>query len=195
MSRRSGSVWRGCSRRHRSSCRSRVRAGRRRLRTPRSRRSCRSLRTSWPDWTLRGRSADDRTQRGPARRTAASPSRAVALSPRRRTPGPSAAGRHGSFVWLNLAVVYVVWGSTYLAIRVAGRTIPPFLSAGSRFFVATLLVGGFLAATRGLSSLRVTRRELLGCAFVGGMLLLGGNGLVVLAEEHIASGLAALVVA
>src|SRR3954447_24639141 len=101
----------------------------------------------------------------------------------------------GSLRWLNLLTVYVVWGSTYLAIRVAVRTIPPFLSAGSRFLTAALLVGAFLAIRRGFSVFRISKREFLGCTFVGGMLLLGGNGLVVLAEQHIASGLAALVVA
>ncbi|MFL6239617.1 MAG: EamA family transporter [Actinomycetes bacterium] len=98
-------------------------------------------------------------------------------------------------LWLALGTVYVVWGSTYLAIRVAVRTIPPFISAGSRFLVAALIVGAVLALGRGMSSLRVTLPEVLGCTFVGGMLLLGGNGLVVLAEQHIDSGLAALVVA
>ena len=102
---------------------------------------------------------------------------------------------NGSLRWLALLTVYVVWGSTYLAIRVAVRTIPPFLSAGSRFLAASLLVGAFMAISRGMSALRINRRELLGCTFVGGMLLVGGNGLVVLAEQHIASGLAALVVA
>src|SRR3954463_12604042 len=101
----------------------------------------------------------------------------------------------GSLRWLNLLTVYVVWGSTYLAIRVAVRTIPPFLSAGSRFLTAALLVGAFLAISRGVSALRINARELAGCTFVGGMLLVGGNGLVVLAEQHIASGLAALVIA
>ncbi len=100
-----------------------------------------------------------------------------------------------SLLWVALITVYVVWGSTYLAIRVVVRTIPPFLSAGSRFVVAAALVTTFLAATRGWSALRITKREALGCAFVGSMLLMGGNGLVVLAEQHIASGLAALVVA
>jgi drug/metabolite transporter (DMT)-like permease len=100
-----------------------------------------------------------------------------------------------SLLWLALLTVYLVWGSTYLAIRVAVRTIPPFVSAGSRFVVAAVLVGAALALIRGPSALRVTVRELASCAFVGGMLLLGGNGLVVLAEQHIGSGLAALVVA
>jgi drug/metabolite transporter (DMT)-like permease len=100
-----------------------------------------------------------------------------------------------SVLWLALTTVYIVWGSTYLAIRVVVRTIPPFVSAGSRFLVAALLVGAFLGLRNGWSSLRISPRELASCTFVGGMLLVGGNSLVVLAEQHIASGLAALVVA
>src|SRR3954468_22772928 len=100
-----------------------------------------------------------------------------------------------SVLWLAFATVYIVWGSTYLAIRVAVRTIPPFLSAGSRFLVAAAIVGCFLGLRRGWASLRIRKHEAASCVFVGGMLLVGGNGLVVLAEQHIASGLAALVVA
>src|SRR3954451_6124214 len=103
--------------------------------------------------------------------------------------------RGQAVLWLALSTVYVVWGSTYLAIRVVVRTIPPFVSAGSRFLVAAVLVGGFFGARFGWRRLRVSARELASCTFVGGMLLLGGNGLVVLAEQDIASGLAALVVA
>jgi drug/metabolite transporter (DMT)-like permease len=103
--------------------------------------------------------------------------------------------RNRSVLWLALTTVYIVWGSTYLAIRVVVRTIPPFISAGSRFLVAAALVGAFLGLRNGWSSLRISKRELASCTFVGGMLLVGGNGLVVLAEQHIASGLAALVVA
>jgi drug/metabolite transporter (DMT)-like permease len=98
-------------------------------------------------------------------------------------------------LWLALVTVYVVWGSTYLAIRVAVRTIPPFLSAGPRFVLAGLIMAVAIGVRSGPRSLRVTKRELAGCALVGGLLLLGGNGLVVLAERRIDSGLAALVIA
>src|SRR3954467_2267032 len=103
--------------------------------------------------------------------------------------------RSRSVLWLALTTVYIVWGFTSLAIRVVVRTIPPFVSAGSRFLVAAALVGAFLGLHNGWSSLRCGKRGLAVCVFVGGMLLVGGNGLVVLAEQHIASGLAALVVA
>ena len=63
-------------------------------------------------------------------------------------------------VWIALAVVYVVWGSTYFGIKIAVETIPPLLAAGSRFLVAGLLLAAILA-WRG-TSLRITRRELGG---------------------------------
>ncbi|MFD9975505.1 EamA family transporter [Streptomyces sp. NPDC059017] len=104
----------------------------------------------------------------------------------RRTSGP---------VWAALAIVYVVWGSTYLGIRVAVETMPPFLSAGARFVVAGLLLVAIVAWRRGPSALRATRAQLVSAAVVGLLLLLGGNGLVVLAETAVPSGLAALLVA
>ncbi len=89
------------------------------------------------------------------------------------------------------ATVYVVWGSTYLAIRVAIETLPPFLMAGGRFLVA----GGALLALlrfRGVPSPdKVHWRN----AMISGFLLLvGGNGLVVWAEQTVPSGLTALLV-
>ena len=98
-------------------------------------------------------------------------------------------------VWLALGIVYVVWGSTYLGIRVMVETVPPLLGSGLRFVTAGLLFAGWVALRRGTSALRVSRAELGGCAFVGTALLLGGNGLVAVAEQDVPSGLAALVVA
>src|SRR5436190_11929199 len=98
-------------------------------------------------------------------------------------------------VWAGLATVYVVWGSTYLGIRVMVETVPPLLGSGVRFVVAGSLFALFLAARRGLGALRISRRELASCACVGAALLLGGNGLVAVAEQDVPSGLAALVVA
>lgn len=98
-------------------------------------------------------------------------------------------------VWFALGIVYVVWGSTYLAIRVLVRSAPPLLSAGSRFLAAGLVLGLLLGLRRGFGALRVTRRQLASCALLGVLLPLGGNGLVTLAERDVASGIAALVVA
>ncbi|QKW24544.1 EamA family transporter [Kitasatospora sp. NA04385] len=91
--------------------------------------------------------------------------------------------------------MYVVWGSTYLAIRVVVETMPPLLSGALRFGAAALLLGAGLAARKGRRALRVTRGQLGSALLVGLLLLVGGNGLVVLAERTVASGLAALMVA
>lgn len=102
--------------------------------------------------------------------------------------------RASSFnVWLALGIVYVVWGSTYLAIAIAVETLPPLLWAGLRFALAGVLLAGWLAL-RGVD-LRISRRELAGAAAVGILLLAVANGLVVLAERTVPSGVAALIVA
>jgi drug/metabolite transporter (DMT)-like permease len=101
----------------------------------------------------------------------------------------------GWMVWAALGVVYLVWGSTYLAIAVVVKTMPPLLTAGARFIVAGLLISLVIAVLRGWRSLLITRGQLLSAALVGGALLLGGNGLVMLAEQQIPSGLAALIIA
>jgi drug/metabolite transporter (DMT)-like permease len=91
------------------------------------------------------------------------------------------------------AAVYIVWGSTYLAIKYAIATMPPLLMAGTRF----LLAGGILALA-GRASADYERPTLAQCKtsfVVGGLLLVGGNGTVVLAERYIPSSLAALLVA
>jgi drug/metabolite transporter (DMT)-like permease len=97
----------------------------------------------------------------------------------------------GVAVWANLASVYLIWGSTYLAIRVLVRTVPPLYGAGARFVVAGALMLAFL----GRRSLNVNRRGLLASALVGTLLAAGGNGLVTLAEKDVPSGLAAVLVA
>ena len=100
--------------------------------------------------------------------------------------------------WLvlaNLWSVYLVWGSTYLAIRVAVETIPPFVGAGVRFVIAGLIVAAFLQARGRLALGSLVPEQLVASAVVGTLLLLGGNGLVMAAEQTVPSGLAALVVA
>src|SRR5688572_13947464 len=97
-------------------------------------------------------------------------------------------------IWVALWTVYLVWGSTYLAIRYVVETMPVLLSAGARFFLAGALFALWLVVRRGWGALRVTRAELLGCSLVGIALLLGGNGLVSVGEdEGVPSGLAALI--
>jgi drug/metabolite transporter (DMT)-like permease len=94
-------------------------------------------------------------------------------------------------VWAALLVVYVVWGSTYFAIKVVVDTLPPLLSAGSRFLTAAALLAVILAA-RGVS-MSVTRREVLGCATAGLLLLTFGVGVVHVAETRIDSSVAAMI--
>jgi drug/metabolite transporter (DMT)-like permease len=97
----------------------------------------------------------------------------------------------GAAVWANLASVYLIWGSTYLAIRVLVRTVPPLYGAGARFVVAGALMLAFL----GRRSLKVSRCELLACALIGTLLAAGGNGIVTVAEQDVPSGLAAVLIA
>lgn len=90
------------------------------------------------------------------------------------------------------AAVYTIWGSTYLAIRFAIETIPPFTMGGIRF----LMAGGILYAwARARGAGRPKQRHWRGTAVVGALLLLGGNGAVVWAEQWVASGVVALLVA
>ena len=97
-------------------------------------------------------------------------------------------------VWLALAIVYVVWGSTYFAIALVVQTMPPLLTAGVRFLSAGLILAAVIAL-RDRDQLRVTRRQLGGASLVGLLLLAGANGLVNLGERTVPSGLAALIVA
>jgi drug/metabolite transporter (DMT)-like permease len=107
----------------------------------------------------------------------------------------NSARRPQAMLWTGLAIVYVVWGSTYLAIRIVVETMPPFLSAAFRFLAAGLLLAAIVAWRSGPAALKIDRRRLATVILVGVLLLVGGNGLVVLAETRIPSGLAALLVA
>jgi drug/metabolite transporter (DMT)-like permease len=94
-------------------------------------------------------------------------------------------------IWIALLAVYIVWGSTYLAIRFTVETIPPFLSAGIRFLVSGAVL---MIWRRAAGDAMPTARQWRSTAIVGILLLLGGNGLVSFAEKRIASGIAALIV-
>jgi drug/metabolite transporter (DMT)-like permease len=99
-------------------------------------------------------------------------------------------------VWLALGIVYIVWGSTYLAIRVVVTDgMPPLMAAGLRFLLAAVILAAFAAVRRGPGALRLSRAEWLGSSFIGLALLLGGNGLVMLGERDVPSALAALIIA
>ena len=99
-------------------------------------------------------------------------------------------------VALALGIVYVVWGSTYLGIRIVVEEAPPLTSMGQRYTVAGAILGAVLALRSGVGRLRVTPRQLLGCALLGLALPLLGNGMVSVAEAHGAtSGYVALLIA
>jgi drug/metabolite transporter (DMT)-like permease len=95
---------------------------------------------------------------------------------------------------LALAAVYLAWGGTYPAIRVMVETAPPLLSTGVRFLVAGVLLYGWLLARGGRARVAVPRREALGAAAVGSVIL-GDIGLLAVAEQEVPAGLAALIIA
>jgi drug/metabolite transporter (DMT)-like permease len=111
-------------------------------------------------------------------------------------PGSAPSDRGPTFRKLSailiLLIVYVFWGGTYLGIRVAVETIPPFLMAGTRFLLAgtAVYLFAFLSGAR-----RPRKEHWIDAGIVGALLLLGGNGIVSWAEQRVSSGLAALLVA
>ena len=90
------------------------------------------------------------------------------------------------------AAVYVLWGGTYLAIRFAIETIPPHLMGGSRFLIAGTLLYGW-TRVRGAPPPTATNWKAAG--IIGALLLLGGNGAVVWAEQYVSSGTTAMLIA
>src|SRR5262245_25652234 len=95
-------------------------------------------------------------------------------------------------LWGALSTAYLLWGSTYFAIKISVETLPPLLSAGVRFLTAGALLAAVLLALG--RSLRVERREGLAAAGLGVSLLTFGVGIVTLAETRIDSILAAMIV-
>jgi drug/metabolite transporter (DMT)-like permease len=88
--------------------------------------------------------------------------------------------------------VYVVWGSTYIGIRVTVETMPPLLSGGVRFFLAGVLTLGYLLLRRRGTLALPPRREIAAAAAVGVLLIFGGAGMVTLAETHVPAAIAAV---
>ena len=97
-------------------------------------------------------------------------------------------------IWVALATVYVVWGSTYLGIDLAIRTIPPFLMAATRFLIAGALLYAW-AIRRGDTSDRPTARHWLSAFLIATPMLAIGNAAVGWAEKTIDTGTASLIIA
>ena len=94
-------------------------------------------------------------------------------------------------IWIALLALYIVWGSTYLGIRFAIETIPPFFHATIRFLISGIIL---LLWQRQAGQEMPTRKQWISTAIIGNLLLLGGNGLVAWAEQTIPSGVAALII-
>lgn len=105
---------------------------------------------------------------------------------------PKGGSASGLTIWSALIAVYIVWGSTYLAIRFVVETMPPFLAAGFRFLIAGAVLYIFTRLRGDKAPLRLEWRS---AAIVGFFLLVGGNGAVMWAEQRVASGIAALMIA
>lgn len=117
--------------------------------------------------------------------------------PNARLPRPALGGA-GWLPWAALVVVYIVWGSTYLAIRVGVETIPPLLLAATRYLIAGAMLYPVAVRLGGPASRatdRPGRRQWVAAALIGTLLLAVGNGGVSYAEQTVSSGLAALLVA
>jgi len=96
-----------------------------------------------------------------------------------------------SKIWFALIALYLVWGSTYLGMRIAIETIPPFLHGAIRFFISGIIL---IVWQRLAGEPLPTLRQWLSCGVIGMLLLVGGNGLVSWSEQTIPSGIAALIV-
>ena len=102
----------------------------------------------------------------------------------------------GAALWANMAVIYVVWGSTYFGIAIAIETMPPFLMAAIRFGIAGLILLAFDLLRHPEARRWPTRRQLRDSAIVGGLLLGVGNGFVVFGQSlQVPSGVAAILIA
>ena len=100
---------------------------------------------------------------------------------------------HGAKVWIALWTVYVIWGSTYLAIAIAVEDLPPLLAVSTRFLLAGGVLAGWLAWRR-RAALRISRRALAAAAVIG-VLLPGANAVLFFAERDVPTGLASLIIA
>ncbi len=108
---------------------------------------------------------------------------------------PPVLQRVGGGVIAAFAAVYLIWGSTYLFIRIAVETMPPLLMAGVRFLIAGAILLVVTGRMRGAANDPIGWRQWRATAITGGLLLLGGNGGVSFGEQYVPSGIVALLVA
>jgi len=106
-------------------------------------------------------------------------------------------GRQGlsGAVWVALLVVYVVWGSTYLGIRILVTDVPPLIAMGVRFVIAAGIIATIVRLRSGPGALRVSAKQWRSASLLGLLFIACGNGGVAIAEQTVTSGLAALLVA
>ena len=100
-----------------------------------------------------------------------------------------------SLTWISLWTVYIIWGSTYFAIAYVIETMPPLLGMGIRFFIAGVLLSLLIMINSGWKEFRIPAVEIRTSAVMGFVLLGFGLGNVALAEEHVPSGIVALIIA
>jgi len=98
-------------------------------------------------------------------------------------------------IWVALGTVYVVWSTTYLAIRISNETLPPLVAAGTRFVIAGAVLLALTIRRGDAPGDRVGRAQWWAAFAVGALLIAGGNGSVVLAERTVPSGTVALIFA
>ncbi len=96
--------------------------------------------------------------------------------------------------WIALWTVYILWGSTYLGIELAGETIPPIFAAGVRFTTVGVVLCTWLLVRHGTTTFRIGWTR-IGSTVLCGLLLIGGNALLFAAERHVPIGLASLIFA
>ena len=100
-----------------------------------------------------------------------------------------------ALVWLAILILYVVWGSTYLGIRIAIESIPPFVMASTRFLIAGVVMLAAVVVVRRRSLVLPSMVEMRDCFIVGALLMGGGMGAVAWGEQTVPSGIAALLIA
>jgi drug/metabolite transporter (DMT)-like permease len=108
---------------------------------------------------------------------------------------PTAPARSPVLAWGALGVVYVLWGSTYLANRFIIADVPPLFASAARFLVGGALLGLVVLVAARPRAFRMTGRQFATTALSGLLLPAWGNGLVTVAQQHVASGIAALLIA